>query len=443
MKKPESSVTRAWRLRGQPARRGAAARAGQAQLDLVLPRGWPESAQPLRWRLRKRGGAVQSGEAADLKDLPPEASAAPACVWTPAAETLLTTATIPTRSRRKIAQALPYALEDRLVGDPQSLHFAYRNEPDGSLSVAITSRARLDAWIARLRQDGIRPVALCPATLLLPWALDCWSLAFLGDELLVRTGAVAGFVCPSPADDEPPGLLVSAAREAAHRPNPPEAVLVFQAPAKFPAGAWTGALGLPVRAEKGALWERHEDPQPPINLLQSELEQGSALGASLRPYLPAAAMLLAWLAGSLAFDATDWWKLRRQHAALQREMTDILLATFPETRVVLDPAAQMQRNVETLLARSGRNERELLSLLAKATGALRADPRVRLRGLRYADRSLTLELAWPASASPDAFKRALEAAGLHAEMLALAPRAGEVEGRVRLQPATSPPGSGP
>ena len=57
----------------------------------------------------------------------------------------------------------------------------------------------------------------------------------------------------------------------------------------------------------------------------------------------------------------------------------------------------------------------------------------------YADHSLTLELSWPTSASPDAIKAALEAAGVRAEVLGLTPRAGEVDGRLRLQPVAAKP----
>jgi len=150
-------------------------------------------------------------------------------------------------------------------------------------------------------------------------------------------------------------------------------------------------------------------------------------------------MLLIWMLGNIGFDLSEWWKLRRQHQEYTREMTNQLMTSFPETKTVLDPAAQMQRNIDSLLARSGKQDRDLLPLLAKTATALRADPRVRLRGLRYADQSLTLELSWPAAGSPDAVKAALEAGGLRTEMLTLTPRAGEVDGRLRLQPAATRP----
>jgi type II secretion system protein L len=219
----------------------------------------------------------------------------------------------------------------------------------------------------------------------------------------------------------------------------PEYLVVFNAPADFPAEAWSAQLQVPVRVEQASMWEKQEEPSAPLNLLQGQFEQKGQFGSSLRPYFPAAAMLLIWMLGTIGIGLSDWWKLRQQHQEYTREMTALLLSTFPETKTVLDPALQMQRSIELLLARTGHRDRDLLPLLAKTAAALRADTRVRLRGVRYSDQSLTLELSWPAAGSPDIIKSALEAAGLHAEVLALTPRAGEVDGRLRLQPAAVRP----
>jgi len=445
-----SSISIAWLARAKSAVAPTRAHSAHERLDLVLPRGWPETASPVAWCWR-RGDKQESGQVSDLNQLPPTTRGARAYIWTPAADTMLTSATLPTRARRKIMQALPYTLEDRLLGDPDSLHFAYRNETDGSLSVAVTDTKRLRVWLDALKQAGIQPVELCPATLLAPWALDCWSLAFATDEVLVRTGAASGFVAPL-SQATPPPLLIAALEEAARTQSAqpsvneasftgqtPESLVVFNAPAEFPAEAWSTALKVAMRIEKTSLWDRPQDPHCALNLLQGQFEPQGQINHSLRPYLPAAAMLLIWLLGNIAFDLGDWWKLRQQHQEHTRAMSALLLSTFPETKTILDPAAQMQRSIEALLARTGHRDRDLLPLLAKTATALRADARVRLRGVRYADQGLTLELSWPAPGSPDTIKAAFEAAGVRAEVLGLTPRAGEVDGRLRLQPAAAKP----
>jgi general secretion pathway protein L len=445
-----SSVNLAWLARAKSAMAVAPTqvRAMHDRLDLVLPRGWPESGSPVFWRWLRRGEQPQSGQANDLRQLPEAARRARAYIWTPAADTVLTSATLPTRSRRKITQALPFALEDRLLGDPETLHFAYRNETDGSLSVAVTGQERLRHWADSLAQVDIKPDVLCPATLLVPWALDCWSLLFSADEILVRTGGASGFITPlsSPTAKDggsmenaggllPPPLLVASLQEAARAQKSPESLVVFNAPAGFPAEAWSAQLQVQLRVEKASIWDKQGEPVASLNLLQGQFEQKGQIGQALRPYLPAAAMLLVWLVGNVGVNLSDWWKLRQQHNEYTREMTTLLLSSFPETKTVLDPAAQMQRSIDTLLARTGKRDRDLLPMLYKTSAVLRADKRVRLRGLRYADHSLTLELTWPTPSTPDAIRAALEAAGLHAEVLSVTPRAGEVDGRVRLQPA--------
>ena len=88
-------------------------KAARTTLELVLPLGWPESDAQIHWLIRNATGASE-GRVTDLGELPAEAKSARIHVWLPAAETLLTSTDLPTRNRAKIAQALPYALEDHL-----------------------------------------------------------------------------------------------------------------------------------------------------------------------------------------------------------------------------------------------------------------------------------------------------------------------------------------
>jgi hypothetical protein len=93
----------------------------------------------------------------------------------------------------------------------------------------------------------------------------------------------------------------------------------------------------------------------------------------------------------------------------------------------------MQKAVEQLTSRHGQNDdRELLPMLAKVAAAMRTEPRVRLRNLRYGDNALTLDLTWTAPATPDSWKPVLESNGLHAEIQSVTPRGNDTDGRLRL-----------
>lgn len=431
MNKAKSSVLQALSRRAAQPRGG---RSGPARFDLILPSGWPESNEPLRWQVS--ASEPRGGEAPSLDRLPPEVARLPLVVWTPAAETILTSVTLPTRSRRKIALALPFALEDRLVGDPENLHYAWQPEQDGSLSVAITARARMQQWMEQLKQAGLTPVSLCPATLLIPWSLDGWTGAFVGTELLVRSGPLRGFVCP--ADATPPTLLLAALQEARGQTTAPDSLTLFDAPRTLSTDVWGKVLGLTVRTESGSFWSHRTETAAPINLLQGLYERKQGFSEPLRAYRVAIILLGVWLLSALSYNALEWWRLRGEHDALVKQMSTILLTTFPETKTVLDPAAQMQKGADQLLSRRGSGDRGLVPLLAKSAAALRADPRVRLRGLRFAEQALTLELTWPAAVSVDTARSALESAGLRVEVQATTPRGESMDGRLRVQAGDKP-----
>ncbi|MDA8421318.1 MAG: type II secretion system protein GspL, partial [Pseudomonadota bacterium] len=83
-------------------------------LSLRLPAGWPENAQPVSWWWCGAQKDMRHGVVMQLGELPMALRGGRVWVWTPAADTMLAQVTLPTSSRARIAQALPYALEDQL-----------------------------------------------------------------------------------------------------------------------------------------------------------------------------------------------------------------------------------------------------------------------------------------------------------------------------------------
>jgi len=420
-------------LSSNETRTGATSLSG-ARLDLVLPRGWPENGAPVAWHLRTPE-TVENGEVSDLRELTEGAASARLHVWTPTAESVMTHAILPTRSRQKIAQALPYALEEQVLDEPSNLQFAYTRETDGRLAVAITARTRLQAWLEALAGASLKPASLCPAALALPLAAESWSLAFTPDEILVRDGRATGFACPV-CVDHPPAQLAIALRQAKRDQREPMNLIVFQAPPGFDPQAWSTALDLPVHLERQSFWQAHLDSSPPLNLLQGEYAPTGRWRDLARPLRPAAVMLGVWLLGSLVFDLWEWWGLRQQHLANRQEMMQIFRKTFPEVKTVLDPVPQMQRGLETLQARGGAaNAHDLLPLLAHLAPVMRTQGQAKLHGMKYLDRSLTLDLSLPDLQTLETLKSSLKTSGLQVEVLTANSQGGRVEGRLRLLPA--------
>ncbi len=84
------------------------------------------------------------------------------CVLVPAADVVIAEADVPVKSGTKVQQIVPFALEEQLAEDVESLHFAVgRRPPDAARTpVAVVSRASMDEWLAQLRDAGIVPLAV-------------------------------------------------------------------------------------------------------------------------------------------------------------------------------------------------------------------------------------------------------------------------------------------
>ena len=99
-----------------------------AQLEIHIPENWPPNPQEeagtatlFTWLLRSEDGKlVRSGQGA-LDAMPP---AAHCHIVVPASRVLLSSVQLPAQNRKKFMQALPYAVEDRIMADPESIHVA-------------------------------------------------------------------------------------------------------------------------------------------------------------------------------------------------------------------------------------------------------------------------------------------------------------------------------
>src|SRR5580698_8109691 len=79
------------------------------------------------------------------------------CVLVPASDVLLTDAEVPAKSGARIQQIVPFALEEQVAEDIDSLHFAVGRRVGEStrIPVAVVSRALIDAWLSQLRAAGL------------------------------------------------------------------------------------------------------------------------------------------------------------------------------------------------------------------------------------------------------------------------------------------------
>src|SRR5579883_1813183 len=79
-------------------------------------------------------------------------------VLAPATQILLAAPELPPGGGAKLARAVPFALEEQLTEDVDTLSFAIgRRRADGRTAVAVVARAILEGWVDELEAAGIEP----------------------------------------------------------------------------------------------------------------------------------------------------------------------------------------------------------------------------------------------------------------------------------------------
>ena len=156
---------------------------------------------------------LQSGP---LSNIAPSAAGQRVCVLVPASDVLLTDAEVPAKSGTRIQQIVPFALEEQVAEDIDSLHFAVgrRVGEAARIPVAVVSRALLDGWLSRLHAAGLTPECVYADSSLVPDNPGQAVLVLSGDSVVLRAAGGQPVTLPLSALAEALELLRPAAAAA-------------------------------------------------------------------------------------------------------------------------------------------------------------------------------------------------------------------------------------
>lgn len=309
-------------------------------------------------------------------------------VFVPAGDVGFSSAVVPARQPAKVLLAVPYALEDQVADDIDTLHFAVGpRSPDNAHPVAIVLRDRMERWMAPLREKGVRPEAVVPETLALSLDADParWSGLCDGTQVIVRTGAWSGFV--GAVEDlgawldlaDPDKAATLRLQIAGDAPD----FSTLSRPLELLPG-YASAL-----AALAADWK----PDRSINLLQGAYSQGRDVNKLWQPWKLAAGLGVLWLLiGGTGF-AFDTWRLEKELTKQDEANAARYTALFPaETRIV-DLGAQLDQQLRALA--SGGGGGGILPLLEVTTQAVAAAPGLKVTALQYRDQAVFLSMTGP------------------------------------------------
>ncbi|MES2264761.1 MAG: type II secretion system protein GspL [Pseudomonadota bacterium] len=364
------------------------------------------------------GNVMQQGAAAlgNLADL--VAGARRVVLLLAAADVTLLRVKVPPLSSARLKAALPALVEDQILGDPADCVLALTPlapEDEGSRTVAVVQRAWLEVLVKTLVAQGAHGISAYPAQLCLPLQPGGVSAALaLGDaglELTLRRAQYDGI-----------GLTVA--------PQPQAALLMLRALAgEAPLSVYVPAAlapqyqelaaampGVALETDHWAHWVSASKGAAP------DLAAGlGATGAQARAWQrwrwPLRLALLAVLVNIAGLNI-EWFRMKREADEVRKAMLQTFRAAYPKEIVILDPAAQMRKNISVAQAGSGQLAPDEFTALAAAFGeAVAGLPRRDIvASLEYRERSLLVKLK-PNAVEPGALAQVQ--AALSARKLAL------------------------
>lgn len=399
-------------------------------VDSLLVRLAHGTAGQASWLPAGDGSTVHSGP---LGSAAAAAAGRPVIVLVPGADVLLSSCTLPpTRSSAKLQQLVPYALEEQLAEDIDTLHFALGQRlPDGRLPVAVVARRRMSEWLEALRAAGIEPAALYADSELLP-RNPTHAVALLeGEAMTLRTPSGAAVVVATDA-------LGEALELALADPHTRGLLLYANAGEWQRCGAQIEALR--ERFERVQVHELDGDALPllaqvlptagVINLLQGSFAPTRSMVSGWRAWRWAAVLLVALIGLHLIGQATELAVLHRRDHALDGAMTRVFHRAMPDAGSPYEARRRMSQRLAEVQARGGGGS--FITALA-ALAAARSDvPRTRFELLSFSDNALQLRLTAPSIEALNRLAQSLAREGWHAKLTSANPTSGGIRGTLRM-----------
>lgn len=302
----------------------------------------------------------------------------------------------PPLSASRLKAALPALVEEQVLGDTADCVLAAgAADADGVRTVAVVQRAWLEVLVKALLAQGAHSVSVLPMQLCLPFQPGSVSAALsLGDagyELILRRSQYDGMGLALPAEpvaalhtlramagDEPVTLYLSQEQMKQFEP--------------LMADAATAPQGISLAEDHWQHWVAASrsaglDLAPALG----------AAGASAREWQrwrwPLRIAALAVLVNVVGLNV-EWMRLKREANDVRLAMMQTFKAAYPKETVILDPVAQMRKNISLAKADDGQAAPDgFIAMSANLAEALSVLPkRDVIASLDYRERALQVKV---------------------------------------------------
>jgi len=307
----------------------------------------------------------------------------------------LTSVNIPSKNKKQLLKAVPFALEDSLAEDIDALHFSIHQDNSEETNVAIINRQTLDSYIDLLKNQGITSHYVLPQLLAQPYPDNGWSIIRDNDLVNVRLSGFKGFIC----DKDLLPIFLSEQLENGNKV--PELIFTNLEKSELP----EALQDIPIeKKDSGQAHYPSTTDALDLNLLSGFISHKKESSVNWKAWKPT--LVLGSLVGAMALGILAWQTntLKQESGQLKLAIEKIFTSTFPKSRVV-DAPQQMNSKLAQLKNRAGKTVDSPLPLIADITPLLKQYKDMTLSEIRYQDDELLLVMQSPNLTRIETFKK--------------------------------------
>lgn len=314
---------------------------------------------------------------------------------------------LPTSTYQQLQQAIPFALEDHLAAENETLHYAF-NRYKQQQSVAIIDHTLMQNLLEALTNLKLYPSAIIPDIYALPITAAQWTIVIAEQIAYVRLSAYSGFAIE---ESLLPQLLTLKLAATSLDSMPSHIKIINVGTAAFDDVALADKVsrGVP---QSVLTFSLENSPTPNlIQYLASHLStstftvnllQGKFKHTLQKPMIKR----LAWYTTGLAvifsslFVSTQWLQYayyQKKQTHLNNEITRLYKQFFPNITLTDNPRQRIEQWIkQTQQQKTTTQGLQLLAKLAPILGkAQQAHPALRLTHLQLESNKLSLQITVP------------------------------------------------
>lgn len=368
-------------------------------------------------------------------------------VLAPATDVMLAEPELPPGSGAKLARAVPFAMEELVTDDIETLHFAIgKRSSQGTTAVAVVSRALMDRWQSDLAAAGLAPAAMHVDASLLPQNPGQTVLWLEGNRLSLRRASGSPVTIEvSPIEEAllSVGLISepgSGQDGDSTQPGQGDSVLLYCTPEDWSRvqGEFDrlherfASLKVQLLPEGPLPWLGREFPHTDaINLLQGNYVAHEVQTSNWRRWRMAALLAAGLLGTHVTAESLALHRANTQNRELRSRIEQIFSQSMPGERPV-NPRRQMQERLQQIHGASGGPQHFLRALRSLALAAT-AQPGIHVDAMSFRDGTLDLKLTAPGVGDLAQLAQRISKDGMSAELQSSNPVAKGIEGRMQIR----------